>query len=212
MLRIFGLLFSILIVGFFYSVIIRPAAEEYRVAESYGLQDQASSFGKLSILLQDYEQQACFTLMLWVSMVLGYKYFIASQEKQAMNQIESKANSDSILQYTENGRISIDHAPKLLRKVESDIAGNTSLNNKLLPHLITKGLERFISSRSIQEASEMIKGRIDLAAERLESELSIVRYIAWAIPSIGFIGTVRGIGNALSMADQALEVYQWSYE
>ena len=33
----------------------------------------------------------------------------------------------------------------------------------------------------------------------------MVRYIAWAIPSIGFIGTVRGIGDALGQAHQAVE-------
>ena len=32
----------------------------------------------------------------------------------------------------------------------------------------------------------------------------MVRYIAWAIPSIGFIGTVRGIGEALGQAHQAV--------
>jgi biopolymer transport protein ExbB/TolQ len=40
--------------------------------------------------------------------------------------------------------------------------------------------------------------------ERLESELSMIRYILWAIPSIGFIGTVRGIGTALSQANRAV--------
>ena len=33
----------------------------------------------------------------------------------------------------------------------------------------------------------------------------MIRYIAWAIPSIGFIGTVRGIGEALGLAHKALE-------
>ena len=33
----------------------------------------------------------------------------------------------------------------------------------------------------------------------------MVRYIAWAIPSIGFIGTVRGIGDALGQAHKAVE-------
>ena len=33
----------------------------------------------------------------------------------------------------------------------------------------------------------------------------MIRYIAWAIPSIGFIGTVRGIGDALGQAHKALE-------
>ena len=32
----------------------------------------------------------------------------------------------------------------------------------------------------------------------------MIRYLIWAIPSIGFIGTVRGIGEALSLADKAL--------
>ena len=41
-------------------------------------------------------------------------------------------------------------------------------------------------------------------AERSESELSMIRYIAWAIPSVGFIGTVRGIGDALAQAHKAV--------
>ena len=32
----------------------------------------------------------------------------------------------------------------------------------------------------------------------------MIRYLIWAVPSIGFIGTVRGIGEALSRADEAL--------
>lgn len=30
-------------------------------------------------------------------------------------------------------------------------------------------------------------------ADEMDSEMSMIRYIAWAIPSIGFVGTVRGI-------------------
>jgi biopolymer transport protein ExbB/TolQ len=33
----------------------------------------------------------------------------------------------------------------------------------------------------------------------------MVRYVAWAIPAIGFIGTVRGIGEALQQAHKAVE-------
>jgi biopolymer transport protein ExbB/TolQ len=32
----------------------------------------------------------------------------------------------------------------------------------------------------------------------------MLRYIAWAIPAIGFIGTVRGIGDALAEAHKAV--------
>ena len=43
------------------------------------------------------------------------------------------------------------------------------------------------------------------AAGLCHSDLSMIRYIAWAIPSIGFIGTVRGIGDALGQAYRAVE-------
>jgi biopolymer transport protein ExbB/TolQ len=33
----------------------------------------------------------------------------------------------------------------------------------------------------------------------------MIRYIAWAIPSVGFIGTVRGIGEALGQAHRAVD-------
>ena len=33
----------------------------------------------------------------------------------------------------------------------------------------------------------------------------MIRYIAWAIPSVGFLGTVRGIGQALTQAHRAVQ-------
>ena len=56
---------------------------------------------------------------------------------------------------------------------------------------------------AVAEAASFTRGA-ELAADRLDSTLSLVRYIAWAIPAIGFIGTVRGIGGALSFAEVAI--------
>jgi biopolymer transport protein ExbB/TolQ len=50
-----------------------------------------------------------------------------------------------------------------------------------------------------------VREQCDIEADKLDSELSMVRYISWAIPSIGFIGTVRGIGDALGQAYKAVE-------
>ena len=50
-----------------------------------------------------------------------------------------------------------------------------------------------------------VKSVCETEGDRLDSELSMIRYIAWAIPSIGFIGTVRGIGEALAQAHKAVE-------
>ena len=41
-------------------------------------------------------------------------------------------------------------------------------------------------------------------AVKNEAELAVIKYIVWAIPSIGFLGTVRGIGMAMSQAQNAV--------
>jgi len=66
-------------------------------------------------------------------------------------------------------------------------------------------LQRFGSTKSIQDVSQAIREVCETEAERLDSELSMIRYIVWAIPSIGFIGTVRGISQALGQAHRAVE-------
>jgi biopolymer transport protein ExbB/TolQ len=77
--------------------------------------------------------------------------------------------------------------------------------NYLLPRALTAALQRFASTRNVQDVSEAVKSVCETESDRLDSELAMVRYIAWAIPSIGFIGTVRGIGEALGQAYKAVE-------
>lgn len=47
----------------------------------------------------------------------------------------------------------------------------------------------------------LIENKFDM----LQLDLTFIKYISWAIPSIGFIGTVRGIGDALSRAAEAID-------
>ena len=75
----------------------------------------------------------------------------------------------------------------------------------LLPRALLNALRRFSTTRSIQDVSSSSNTILESEADRLESELSMIRYISWAIPSIGFIGTVRGIGEALAQADKAVQ-------
>ena len=50
----------------------------------------------------------------------------------------------------------------------------------------------------------MSLSRAQLSQVKNEAELSVVKYITWAIPSIGFLGTVRGIGQAMAQAELAV--------
>ena len=57
---------------------------------------------------------------------------------------------------------------------------------------------------SVQNASESISPALEAMAVKNEAELAVIKYIVWAIPSIGFLGTVRGIGMAMSQAQNAV--------
>ena len=58
---------------------------------------------------------------------------------------------------------------------------------------------------SVESAAESIEPALEALAIRNDNRLSALRYIVWAVPSIGFLGTVRGIGQALAEADVAVK-------
>lgn len=76
-------------------------------------------------------------------------------------------------------------------------------HNYLLVNLIKKTCTKYRLSKSSSEALELVETQIRTYQMRSESEQSIIRYIAWAIPSVGFIGTVVGIAASLGIANQA---------
>ena len=73
-----------------------------------------------------------------------------------------------------------------------------------LVRTLRSALWRYATTNNIQNLSDAIESNLEALAIRQDSENTMIRYLIWAIPSIGFIGTVRGIGQALSQADQAL--------
>lgn len=73
----------------------------------------------------------------------------------------------------------------------------------LISSLIRRVCNKFRSSQSVPEILEIISIQTEINKEKAESEQSTIRYLAWVIPSIGFIGTVLGISQALAVANSA---------
>ncbi len=73
-----------------------------------------------------------------------------------------------------------------------------------LVHILRSALWRYSATDNVQNLSDSIESNLEALAVKQDSENTMIRYIIWAIPSFGFIGTVRGIGEALSLADKAL--------
>jgi biopolymer transport protein ExbB/TolQ len=194
--QLFSLIVAIIIVHTIYVGIIRPNAaaiiEEQQVmmAEDPGYVTERSGY----VILKDFEQEACFVLMIWALSIMGYKAWLANRER-ALLALDLVPVSDGVRILPEDSREyarQLQAMPDLQRLL-------------LLPRTLLAALERFGATRNIQDVSSTTHTIVTSEAERLESELSMIRYIAWAIPSIGFIGTVRGIGAALGLAHQAVD-------
>ncbi len=73
---------------------------------------------------------------------------------------------------------------------------------RFLPRLIMRVSLQFQSSRSIEQSSTLLNSSLELFLHEIDLRYSMVRYIVWLIPSLGFIGTVVGISLALAFAGQ----------
>ena len=200
-----GLIASFIFVGVLYGGLIRPAANKAALAQTYGLDGESSSYG-IFIILKDYEQQVCLSLFVWGIMILVYKFIMVHTEAKTLARFapDSEDSQAEIDLLCGARNISRERAETLSQAIDQK-SESPDLKNKLLPYVMARGLERYHMTVNVPEATETIMGRLEVASEQQESELSMLRYLVWAIPSIGFIGTVRGIGVALHRADEALQ-------
>jgi chemotaxis protein MotA len=67
--------------------------------------------------------------------------------------------------------------------------------------LLKKACMKFRSADSLGELIDIVSVQVDIYQDKAEGEQSMIRYLAWVIPSLGFIGTVIGIAMALEIAN-----------
>ncbi|MEM9301586.1 MAG: MotA/TolQ/ExbB proton channel family protein [Pseudomonadota bacterium] len=194
--QLFALVLTVIIVHAVYVTLVRPQAAEL-LAEQQILIEQDDNYvpeRSVYILIRDFEQEACFVLLIWAILVMGFKAVQTGGERKLLDrQLIAAGAGTSIL--PEDAR---EYARPLQSLPDKE-------RDFLLPRILLTALHRFRSTRSIQSVATTVRELADAESDRLDSELAMVRYIAWAIPSIGFIGTVRGIGEALGQAHKAVE-------
>lgn len=72
-----------------------------------------------------------------------------------------------------------------------------------LTDLVKKACTKYRLSKSSSEVLALTDAQVKLYNAEIESEQSFINYTAWAIPSVGFIGTVLGIAASLGYANEA---------
>jgi len=194
--QFFALIFSVILVHGAYVTVVRPNAEAV-LAEQRALvakQPDAEVESSLYVILKDYEQESEIILMLWAMAILAYKWVFVLRERGLLE--------EDLLPLTEGIKILPEDARRYAKPLESL---KPALRNLLLPRAVFQSLTRFQTTHGVQDAASATSAVCQNEGERLDSELAQIRYIAWAIPAIGFIGTVRGISNAMGLAHRAVQ-------
>ncbi len=183
-----ALVISIIVVHMAYIGYIRPEASALIEAAQ---QQGHTAPRDVVVILKDYEQEICFILMLWGC------FLIASNYREIL-----KTNYLFSVDLIENKDAEAFDAHSIIDRLDQQIPKDCLASP--LVRTLRSSLWRYATTNNIQNLSDAIESNLEALSVRQDSENSMIRYLIWAIPSIGFIGTVRGIGQALSQADQAL--------
>jgi biopolymer transport protein ExbB/TolQ len=139
------------------------------------------------LILKDFEQELALVLGFWFLLFDRYKTFNDDARLINIDFLRLKSESFSFEGLED-------------RMIEAE---KLKLNSYILPG-VRIFWDNYRVSNSVERAKKASFDFYLLREESLESKLQLVNFVLWAIPSVGFLGTVRGIGQALAEADEAL--------
>ncbi|MDO8828131.1 MotA/TolQ/ExbB proton channel family protein [Methylophaga sp.] len=193
-----ALIVSIIVVHMIYIGYVRPEAAQLI---DLALQQQESSPRNIVVIIKDYEQEICFILMMWGCFLIAssYREILKTKYLYSVDLIEDPKLED---EDTESKTPTDLDVNRIIHRLDTEIPQDCM--SSPLVQTLRSSLWRYSSTNNVQNLSDAIESNLEALAVKQDSENTMIRYLIWAIPSIGFIGTVRGIGQALSQADKAL--------
>jgi biopolymer transport protein ExbB/TolQ len=193
--NLLALIVTILVVHALYVSWITPTGNEIVATEQARLKADPDYVPERSffLVINAVEQEVEIIHFIWALLILGYKAVLVRRERKLLER--------ELIRVPEGIKVLPEDAKDYVRQLEALPPQDKS---SLVVRALQRALERFSATRSIRDSAETSKAVCDSEADRLDSGLAMIRYIAWAIPAIGFIGTVRHIGDALLQAHKAV--------
>ncbi len=144
---------------------------------------------RIAKLLLGPEQVACYICFVWASLVLVIRRREVTRQRAAFHL--------ELLPTDEGARILPEDARPLARKVDQVTARGGPY---ILANMIRLGLGKYAISKSASDVAEVVRNQADIEFNRLVASMGgLVNYLAWAIPALGFIGTVRGLAGSFGL-------------
>lgn len=157
----------------------------------------------LGAVLLDF-RQATYPLtvqtVMWIVFAVGIGELIVrardtSAERAEMNRHYLPEDETTVLQSLELRRIYA--AARAAMRPDSPSYG------RFLPRLIQRVVTQFQTNKSVDQANALLNSSLDLGLHEIDLRYMMIRYVIWAIPALGFLGTVLGIALALAYAGSA---------
>ena len=142
-------------------------------------------------LLLGPEQFVCYCAFLWAVLIFTCRYVENHRQRRAFRL--------GLLPTEEGARILQEDARGLQRKADQLAAQKGPF---VLANMVRSALGKFALSRSGDEVRETVKTQAEVEHGRLAASMAMMNYLAWAIPAIGFFGTVRGLAGSMTLAGQ----------
>ena len=159
---------------------------------------------RLAILLLDYPSKHFpypFTIQNFMHVLffigvgeLFVRWRVGEREMRFTKRRYLPEDDETVLQFADLGAIR--------RQVSKAFDGE----HGFLPSLIDLSVLQFQASRSVDQTAAVMNTSLELIAHRVELRYGLVRFIAWLVPTIGFIGTVYGLGASLYEAGASTEI------
>jgi hypothetical protein len=144
---------------------------------------------RVSRLFLGPEQLVCYACFLWAALILTRRHLEVRRQRRAFG-----------LELIPPGVFILPEDARLLqRRVDQQVGSRGPF---LLANLFKLALSKFAVSRSGRDVGETVKTQAELDMTRMISSMSLVNYLAWAIPAIGFLGTVRGLAGSLTLGGE----------
>jgi len=189
------LLIITLFVQAVYAIYVRPGAEHFTVEQQQRVNADPNYQAKRSILviIQEPEPQAAIIMCFWSLLLAARQGIRVARFRKLLDQ--------DLMQMPPGSCVLPDDVRDHLRQLDQI---PPSLAESVVPRVLRSALKRFGATQNVQDAATTVHQVCEIEAARMDSELAMVRFGAWSIPAIGFVGTVRGLGEALQSAQLAL--------
>lgn len=163
--------------------------------QQYATEDAGSVLGwpaeRWAKLLLGPEQIACYVFFVWSVLIFLGRYAEALRQRKGFRL--------SMLPTEEGAKILQEDARPLQRKVDQIVKTHGPF---ILANMVRQSLAKFAVSRSSDDVAATVKTQAEVDQGRLVAGMSTLHYLAWAIPAVGFFGTVRGLAGSMTLAGQ----------